>query len=289
MLNKERLRNKRREETVEIDIFSLVYLLLVILMVVLLLFLSLHFVKKFIPVRSFEIVGDSVYEPNDLALASGVEIGEKIFRVDIDEAEKTLLKKCPYIKTVNIKRNIFGKVRFVLECYIPLWYVEISGDCYVLDGELRVLEETTDRERLYESGLVYLTIPHIKSSIVGDFLIFGNSDGETEETKKILQIILDSPANEMICSADIDNRYDVHFEFDKIVISEDEKGKEYRELDEIFTVNAGGYSKLATKLEYVTKAIMKEDLEGAVGGIIDVSDEGDKVSIRTKYASGENN
>ncbi len=286
---KERRANNKREKTVEIDIFSLVCISLVVLMGVLLLFVSLNFVKKFVSARSFETVGDSTYEASELASASGIAIGDKIFRMDIQAAEEKLLHDCPYLETVEIKRSIFGKVKFVVECYEPIWYIEISGDCYVLDGELRVLEETTERERLYQSELIYLTLPHLKSAIVGDTLVFGNSDGEIEETRNIMETILKSDASEMICSADIDNRYDVHFEFDKIVISENEEGKIYREIEDVFTVNVGGYSKLETKLEYVTKAILREDLDGAVGGTVDVSEEGDKVSIRPKYASAENN
>ncbi len=289
MQTRERLKNNEREKTVEIDLYSLVCISLIVLMGVLLLLLSFHFVKKFIPAKSFEIVGESTYEPSDLALASGIEAGDKLFRINVKEAEQKLLVNCPYLKEVEIKRGLFGKVKFVVECYEPLWYVEISGDCYVLDGELRVLEETADKDGLYQRDLIYLTMPHIKSAIVGETLVFGNSEGEIEETKKIMEIILSSECYEMICSADIDNRYDVHFEFDKIVISENEEGKLYNEIEDVFAVNVGGYSKLLTKLEYVTKAMLKEELDGAIGGTIDVSEEGNKVSIRPKYGSGENN
>lgn len=289
MQRKERLKDNAREKTVEIDIFSLVYIFLVVVMGVLLLLMTLNFAKKFVGIKDFEIVGETTYEPSELASASGIGLGDKLFRIDTDELEAKLLRECPYLKTVEIKRTLFGKVKFFVECYEPIWYVEISGDCYVLDTDLRVLEETVEQERLYQSDLIYLTLPHLKSAIVGDILVFGSGEGEIEETKKIMEIILNSDASEMICTADIDNRYDVHFEFDKIVISKNEEGKIYNEIEDVFTVNVGGYSKLATKLEYVVKAMQKEDFSGVVGGTIDVSEEGDKVSIRPKYASTGNN
>ncbi|MBR2387711.1 MAG: FtsQ-type POTRA domain-containing protein [Clostridia bacterium] len=286
---RERSKNSEREKTVEINLYSLVCISLLVIMGVLLLLLSLHFVKRFIPAKSFEIIGESTYEPIDLAKGSGIELGDRIFRIDTEAAEERLLVSCPYLESVNIKRTLFGKVKFEVECYEPVWYVEVAGDCYVLDRELRVLEETADREGLYERDLIYLTLPHLKNAIVGETVVFGNSDGEIEETQKIMDIILSSAAAEMICTADIDNRYDVHFEFDKIVIFESEEKFSYSEIDDFFTVNVGGYSKLATKLEYITKAMLKEDLAGAVGGTVDVSEEGDKVSIRPKYASVGNN
>ena len=80
----------------------------------------------------------------------------------------------------------------------------------------------------------------------------------------------------------IDNRYDIHFEFDTVPV-----GDENKKLDDTFKVSVGGYSKLGVKLEYILNAIKREDLERATGGSIDISDGGEKVSIRPTYLAPE--
>ena len=88
---RERSKNSEREKTVEINLYSLVCISLLVIMGVLLLLLSLHFVKRFIPAKSFEIIGESTYEPIDLAKGSGIELGDRIFRIDTEAAEERLL------------------------------------------------------------------------------------------------------------------------------------------------------------------------------------------------------
>ena len=273
-------RGNRREKTVEIDLRTVLSVSLLVLMGVLLFFVVLHFIKTFIPISRFDVKGDTVYTASELAGAADIKKGDKLFRLDVRNEENTIKRKCPYVETVEIKRSLFGKITFVVECYDPLWYLEISGDYYVLDRELRVLEETQNVEKLNSSELVYLTMPHLKSVIVGETVVFGESDGEIKETKAIMDTVLNSPAFDMISAADLDNRYDIHFELDRIVLPK--KGVD-KELDDVFVVNVGSYAKLEAKLEYIIMALGSENLEGIVGGTIDATEEGNRVSIRPKY------
>lgn len=269
--------DKQREVTVEIDMLTVVSVALIIVMGVILLFSIINLFKGFIGVRKFEVVGDSPYLASEIAAGAGIKKGDKLYRLDKNEVEKAILLNCPYIEKVNIKTSFPNKIKFEVECYKPIWYIEISGDFYVLDQELRVLEETRNKERLYDSGITGLTLPNVKTAMVGETLVFGSSDVETEATLKIMETILSSPIYEMVSSADIDNRYDIHFELDTLPGG--------TELDGRFFVNVGGYSKLEAKLEYIVRAIIKENLEGAVGGTIDVSENGDRVSIRPIYVN----
>ena len=280
MQRKEHHTGNRREKTVEIDLHTVLSVSLLVIMGVLLFFVLFHFIKAFIPISRFEVKGDAEYTASELAGAADIKRGDKLFRLDLKEEKNEIISKCPYVESIDIDRSLFGKMTFVVKCYEPVWYLEISGDYYVLDRELRVLEETQDVDRLYNSDLIYLTMPHLKSVIVGQTVEFGDSDGEVKETMAIMDTVLNSPTFDMICTADIDNRYDIHFEFDRIVL----QGKdEYKELDDVFAVNVGSYTRLEAKLEYIVMALESEDLEGAVGGTIDITEEGNKVSIRTKY------
>ena len=277
---KKRPSDKHKDVTVEIDVLTVVSVALIILLGVLLLFTVVDFLRGFLEVKKFEIVGDDPpYLAGEVAEGAGIEKGDNLYRIDRSRAEKEIIKNCAYIEKVDIRRSFPNKIKFVVECYEPIWYIEISGDFYVLDENLRVLEETKNEQRLYESDITKLTLPSVKKAIVGEEIVFGGSDVETEATLEIMQTILSSPIRGMMSSADIDNRYDIHFEFDSV--------EENTKLSGKFVVSVGGYSKLETKLEYIARAIAKESFENVGGGTINVSEDGDKVSIRPEYVYEE--
>ena len=286
MLKKRRTSGKKTEMTVEIDVLWLISVVMCILMCVFSLYSVMRIISGFFGVSRFEIKGESeIYSTGDLMAGAGIKRGDRLYRMDISKTEKELMENCAYLKDVDIKRVFPNKIVFDIECYEPVWYVEISGDFYVLDAELNVLEETSNETVLREDmDLIKLSLPRVKSAIVDEVLIFGDGDEEIKETKNIMQTILSSPAMPMISSADIDNRYDIHFEFDRIA---QKSSVELSELEGVFEVSVGGYSKLDVKLEYILKALKNEDLSGAVGGSIDVSEVGNRVSIRPSYSLGE--
>ena len=286
MLRKRRTSGKKTEITVEIDVLWLISVILCVLMCVFSFFSVMKIVSSFFGVSRFEIKGESgIYGTGDLMAGAGIKRGDRLYRMDISKTEETLMENCAYVKEVDIRRVFPNKIVFEVECHEPVWYIEISGDFYVLDAELNVLEETSNEAILRdEMDLIKLSLPRVKSAIVDEVLVFGDGDEEINETKKIMETILSSPSFGMISSADIDNRYDIHFEFDKII---QKLGEEPIELLDVFHVSVGGYSKLDIKLEYILRALVKEDLEGAVGGLIDVSEVGNRVSIRPSYSIDE--
>ena len=277
-------KKKSKVTTVEIDILPLISVALIVLMGVFLLLAAWNFFESFIGVRAFRVVGECPYEASELAAGADIKKGDRVYQIDKDKAESDILSNCNYIKSVKVKKGLFGKIKFAVECYEPLWYLEISGDYYVLDGELRVLEETKNRARLYDQDLISLTLPNVKRAIVGEKLVFGSGEGEIDITLEIMDKIISSPAFLMISGADIDNRYDIHFEFDRL-ISSSAGGVDYTDIDGVFEVNIGSHQKLDAKLEYIVRALLDEDLTGACKGTIDVSDEGNKVSIRPIYVN----
>jgi hypothetical protein len=286
MLKKRRTSGQKTELTVEIDVLWVISVLLSVLMCVFSFFSVMRIISGFFGASHFEIKGEcEIYGTGDLMAGAGLKRGDRLYRMDVSATEEKLMKNCAYLKDVDIKRVFPNKIVFEVECHKPVWYIEISGDFYVLDAELNVLEETSGERVLREDmDLIKLTLPRVKSAIVDGVLTFGDGEEEIKETQKIMETILTSRAFGMISGADIDNRYDIHFEFDKIV---QESKEELVELEDVFHISLGGYSKLDVKLEYIVKALLKDDLEGAVGGSIDVSEVGNRVSIRPSFSLDE--
>jgi len=256
----------KRQRTVEIDVLYLLSYALIVLAGVLCFFGVLGIVKNFLPVTKFEIVGESRFEANELATFAGVARKDILYDIDISKAEENILERCAYIEKVKVKRSFPTKLKFVVREREPRWYLEISGDYYVLDGDLRVLEETKNIDRLILEGVRELTMPSLRRVIVGELLVYGDGQEEIDNTEEIIDTLESSALWEYVTSADLDNRYDIHFE-----------------LDGAFVANIGSYSKLETKLKYVESALVEAYADGVIGGTVTVSDSGEMVTVKPIY------
>ena len=207
MLKKRRTSGKKTELTVEIDVLWVISVVLTVIMCVFSFFSVMRIISGFLGASRFEIKGEcEIYGTGDLMAGAGLKRGDRLYRMDVSATEEKLMKNCAYLKDVDIKRVFPNKIVFEVECHEPVWYIEISGDFYVLDAELNVLEETSSETVLRENmDLIKLSLPRVRSAIVDDVLSFGDGDEEIKETKKIMETILSSRSLGMISGADIDN------------------------------------------------------------------------------------
>lgn len=226
--------------------------------------------KSFLRATKFDVSEGSHYEASELAMIAGIKRGDRLYSLDKKELSERILESCPYVEEIKIRTSFPNKIKFITKERQAIWYVEISDDYYVLDGEFRILEETRDIDRLKAEGIAYLTLPNIRMAMVGDVIEYGNSDEETENTNRIIEALLSSSLGQRINEADIDNRYDIHLT-----------------IDESFYASIGGYSKLEVKLNYLEEAINKALDEGAIGANITILDSGQKITVKPIYAPPE--
>lgn len=256
------------EKTIEIDLLSLLSVCIIVIMGVLLLFGAFNFFKQFLSVSKFDVSGISSYEALELAGTAGIKKGDRLYGFDKKEAEQRLLDSYVYIDDVEIKRIFPNKVRFVVEERVPVWYLEISGDYYILDGEMRVLEETKDIERIKRGNICKLSLPSPNNVIEGEIISYGKNDVEKSLVDDIVRIIVASDIRPRLSYVDIENIFNINFQID---------GK----LD----ADIGPYDNLEVKLVTIFKALMaqKEDAERAISGNISITGTGDACAIRFKY------
>ncbi len=233
-------------------------------------FALLEIAHGFSRIKSFEVEGTDRFAGSEMAAFAGLKRGDLLYDLDESEAKANILENCAYVESVKLRQRLGGRMCFVVKEREPVWYIKLSGDCYVLDSELRVLEETKDEAGLIEEGVVTLTMPNVKRAMVGQMLVYGTSDEEIENTQRIINSLRSSELGANFTAIDIDNRYDIHLT-----------------VNGAFEVSIGSYSKLDVKLEYLGAALERAYLEGAVGGTVDISDDGEKVSVKPTYADVE--
>ena len=210
--------------------------------------------SRFIGVGSFELRGETGYKLSELISKSGIRTGDMMASVSESEAEKILLEKCPYLKSIEVKKKFPNKICFVVEERVLGWYLEVSEDFYALDYDLLVLLETYDEESLKERNLTKLILPKIESAICDRLPEFGKGDEQLiKETLKIIDSFRTNSIKSRLTYLDLSNRFEI-----KLTI------------DGSFDVNLGDMGDIDTKLSTVIETIAKAQQSGFVGGEINM-------------------
>ena len=210
--------------------------------------------SRFIGVGEFEIKGETDYRLSELISKSGIRTGDMMSSVNEREAERILLEKCPYLKSVEVKKKFPNKVCFEVEERVLGWYLEVSEDYYALDYDLLVLLETYDEESIKERGLTKLVLPEMESVVCDRLPEFGHGDEQLiRETLKIIDSFRTNGIKERLTYLDLSNRFEI-----KLTI------------DGEFDVNLGDMKDIDTKLATVTETIAKALSSGFVGGEINM-------------------
>ena len=178
---------KRRSKTVtviEVDTRKLFRLILVTVPAVLVLSFLIWIAFQLLPVKTCEVVGDTRYDVGELRRAAGVKREDKLYRLDTEKLEEAILSECLYIREVEVRRSFPNTLIFSVEERKPTWYLEITGDFYVLDEEMMVIEETRDEASLIRAGVTKLCLPNLTEAICGEFPVFGTVSGRSEEENR---------------------------------------------------------------------------------------------------------
>ena len=259
---------EKRERVVEVDINKLIAIALVILAAVLMIACAVNIVKSFMRVSEFEITGYSSYEREEIIIASGIKLRDKLYAIDKDEVAEKIIKECPYISNVDIKLKFPNTVKIDVECYAAAWYIEIEGDFYSLDADLRVLEETYNEQKFINGKVAKLTLPNIKSAVVGSEVIFGDDDAEREFAYDFMTKINRMSFKSRVTLVDIDNRFDINVGVDGVI--------------EIYL---GGGADMELKLRAVETALSDKKLENCIAAEIYAADPS-AVYIKPTYDYG---
>ncbi len=247
-------RSGSQEKTIEIDIIRLVSAILIIIMLVLTVVSVISFVRSFMKVSVIEVLGDHPYDERDIITASGIKYGDKLYGIDTEQIKKNIKTYCPYIEDIEVDSRFPNKVQISVSQYSASWYIEIFGDYYALNADLRVLEETTDNQKFINGGIPKLSLPNVRSAVVGTTLVYGDNDTEVRFAEEFMNMIKSTTFKSQISLVDIENRFDI-----------------YIQVGGAINVYMGNTSGTKAKLDAVETALKDPKLEGCISAEIDVS------------------
>ena len=247
-------RNKSEEKVIEIDVRKLIYALLLLIMCGLIIFCAIRFTRGFMKISVFEITGDSPYESEEIINASGLKRGDKLYDIDKEAVIYSIKLKCPYVNNVKVESKFPNKLKINVDSFSAAYYVEIFGDYYALDSNMRVLEETADNTKFKNARIPMLCIPNIKTALVGSELIYGETEAEIKFVEEFLSVLRSSSFTSRLTLVDIDNRFEI-----------------YVQVDGNINVYMGNADKTKEKLKAVETALSDPRLENCISAEIDVS------------------
>ncbi len=167
------------------------------------------FIRSFLPVNSFEMLGLTQYDSAHIVTISGIKAGDKLYSADLKKAEDALLEQCHYIEEIHIERKFPDKLVFHIFEKVPSWYIEISGSYYVLDTGLEVVEESMSVESVKGYGVPQLVLPNLRSAVCGNLPEFGEDDTELKRALELISEINASTLKNRITLVDMESRFDV--------------------------------------------------------------------------------
>ena len=153
--------------------------------------------------------GSEVYSAEEIAAASGIELGENLYSFRASDAENEITFLCPYIKSAAVDRSVPTSVSIAVEDDRAYWWANIWGDTVLLSQGLRVLEVHENDEPDVD-GLIELILPPVDKSVAGRPLIFTSARSE-RYIRSVLSTAAASSlaADGMIDRIDLTNEYDI--------------------------------------------------------------------------------
>ena len=135
-MSEKKQRRMSKSATIYIPVASLLILLLVILGM-----------SAFLNVIVIEVIGDSSYPAAEIIAASGIKPGDNLLRINIQNAEQSILREIPIFNDAVVSRVFPDTIIIEVRESKPLAAIRYQGDVLIIDSDGRVLERTAEQPR----------------------------------------------------------------------------------------------------------------------------------------------
>ncbi len=124
---------KRRRKKIRVAVLLSSFLLLVLCV------LAVLCVTVFFPISSVTVAGNTLYESEKIIGASNIEIGDKLFGISEQKVRNAVTVQLPYIKNIELKRNLFDNVEIVVTETTDVYCYFQNGKYYTADADNKIL------------------------------------------------------------------------------------------------------------------------------------------------------
>lgn len=233
---------KRRRKKIRVAV------LLCSVFVIILCALAILSATVFFPISSVTVSGSSLYENKAVIEASGIKIGDKLFGISERRVRNEVTVKLPYIKNIELKRNLFDNIDIVVSETTDVYCYFQNGKYYTADIDNKILAGFDEKPQ----GITEVIVGEIPAVNIGYILEIGEDN--LELATKIYNIL---------------DNYDI--KIDSLDISD--TGTLTATVESRFSVNFGTVQDIESKTEHLRAMIQNINQKSGndVTGKIDLS------------------
>lgn len=204
----------------------------------------------FLKVKNVEVDGLKKYNAEQILELVPINEGDNIYSFNARELESHIASTMPYVREVEIKRDLPTTVRINVIEEKAVYVANIANDNYLLTSELKVLERLPDN-KTPPKNLKKLTLNNVRKCIVGSQVEF--VDKRTLDAVVTLYKTCEKNYIEKkIKSVEARSRFDIYINYDNR-----------------FEVYLGDIENIDIKIEFLIGIL--DELEPDSKGTIDIS------------------
>ncbi len=194
----------------------------------------------FFGLKKVEIRGNSRYTEEQILEACGFSPSDNLFGVDLNKAEKDIIKKYPYISKVTFKRVLPSTLIITVTEDAPSYCAEIYGDYFLLSEDLRIISKHDIYEdiEVLDMPVIYLKLPQVERAVQGERIVL-DKESNYDHIIEFLSLLKEQEIYNRTDCIDASDRY-------HLVLYTD--GSRYK-------IDIGTKDNLDTKIKFVKKVI----------------------------------
>lgn len=159
----------------------------------------------FFNIHTFSIEGDVPYSLEDVVKASGLSIGDNLFRMNKFKIQDALVEKLPYIKTARIDRRFPEGLCFVLTAAEEAALVSVEDGYYVIDASSKYLRKVDKRD--YAPALPVVLNANVTQAGPGRALEYKGAR-TAENLSLLLSLLKENGCSGKVTEIDVAKSYD---------------------------------------------------------------------------------
>ncbi len=221
----------------------------------------------FFKIDEINVEGNTRYELTDIEEASMISKGDNLLLCNTSYGAENIVKKFPYIESVEIEKKLFNKINIKVNEATPSFVIESDGKYIVLAKSGKIIE-INDKK-------TYDDIPAVLGAKLKNVKLCSQIEYEDENLKKYLDKIV-----ELISEYGIKNIRTIDMTDKSNILLIRENG---------FKINIGNFENLEYKLK-TAASILSKNVKDDAKGTLDVgiaSAQGGKSYLRLGEESSE--
>ena len=163
----------------------------------------------FFKIQSINVTGDDIYNAETIVAASGLNVGENMFKSSKKDISNKLETSLPYIESVRVKRSPTGNVTLTITAAKAELAIDCGEGYILLNKNGKVLE---DGVVSINEDVATVTASAIVTATPGDVIVFENE--QDTQTLKDIKSIIDSKQIEKITDINITQNSSIVLTYD---------------------------------------------------------------------------